>query len=974
MSKTDYTDLAKRTQGYAMQVKRLFDEAVNELLDIAKAAKSGQMFGFDQTKAMSDRAQKALRKLHAAVTAAIERGIALEWKRADKAADALIASVFGKNALKDKRYSTMLMRNDSAMNSFMKRADNGISLSQRVWNTCESLQKEMELAVTVSIGEGESAATISRRVRQYLNEPDKLFRRVRKGTDADGNPIYGLSKAAKEYHPGRGVYRSAYKNAMRLARTETNMAYRTEDSSRMSKLDFVLGIRINLSKNHPEKDICDELAGDYPKTFKFVGWHPQCRCYMTSILPSPQELKEYNKALLNGEPYHFKGEVKDYPAAFKEWVKDNQEKIETSDSVPYFVSDNGTFTDGKYELNEVDTSITKEYVEQAIANDVQELNLQKVLGTEYNEEEGLAIDFFGKSVVNWNEAEEKTISTDGLYSVQSEVFPTILEKYLNGKSNEPIQIIEVDGKRYIYDGNHRAAAAIINGESTIDALVVKLSKDDFNELYGLSQTDPEKFVDIIGGFEPFVTQKQKDLIQKGANNVLKVAQGWQEVDYGSLQSAIDSGDYDAMKAAAKQVSEQIVAMRKQEQAIKDIIPDVHQWHQQFSMQDLQGAYAAVQSKLQQISSLPLDQQKAALQKEMMYVADPNYLKPHTIHSTWKVAQDAYAAKLAEVEDEIYWNGIKQQYAQKAAFVTKSQPYKDLVQELADAIAKKDGAAANAAIVKIDFKRAELDKKYAAAQAKKAKKNLGESDFQQEAFSDSRRNAAQWCQDAKEADNAYHDNAVEFWRVSSDEEKDAVFNYTRGSSYITEPLRAIPGNYYRYDHRMQQTEQDTRRMTSGIAKMPIAHDIWIKRDTDAWNINYIFGIDLEDYRSNNMLPSLVGMVGLEDSFQSCGSCKATYFGCKRVVLNLYCPAGVFAVYAQPFSGYGTFGRGWDGQTKDPHPSNNNENEIILQRGAKMRITKVEYDGRKYYIDVEVIGFNIRDFDMVSTSDGYYCRFK
>ena len=65
---------------------------------------------------------------------------------------------------------------------------------------------------------------MSRDVCGYLRNPDKLFRRVR---DKHGN--LRLSKAAKAYHPGRGVYRSSYRNALRLTATENNMAYRTAD-------------------------------------------------------------------------------------------------------------------------------------------------------------------------------------------------------------------------------------------------------------------------------------------------------------------------------------------------------------------------------------------------------------------------------------------------------------------------------------------------------------------------------------------------------------------------------------------------------------------------------------------------------------------------------------------------------------------------------------------------------------------------
>lgn len=856
---SDYNALAARTQGYALQVKRLFDEAVKELLDISKSVKKlgeNDMFTFDKTNAMKERAQRALRKLHAAVTAAIERGIDLEWKRADKAADGLITSLLGKKVLDDERYSTMLMRNDSAMRAFMHRADNGMNLSSKVWKSCEALQKEMEMAITVSIGEGESASTLARRVKQYLNEPDKLFRRVR---DEKGN--LKLSKAAAAYHPGQGVYRSSYKNAMRLARTETNMAYRNEDCRRVSQMDFVLGIRISLSnhhatkgkdgKDHKLKDICDELQGDYPKTFKWSGWHPQCRCHMTTILPSREEMKAYNKALLNGQSYSFSGKVTGYPANFTNWITNNKDKIEKASTLPYFIADNQT---------DVDRILGKEPTIEQIA------------------------------------AERHAART-------------------------PEQVEAI--KQAWAERNHKRA-----------------------------------------------------VIKKGANNVVNVAKGWSEVDYSALQAAIDAGDYMKMQAASKAVAQSIVEMRAKENALIDLIPDVHDLHKQFTINQLESVHHAVQNKISQISMLPLDQQEKALQKEMMYVADANYLKPHTIYPTWKVAQDAYAAKIIEVKDTIFWNDMQKSYNEKASFVTKSQPYKDLVQQLADAIAAKDKFAANVALAHIEAKRKELDKKYAAAQAKKYSKLLVAGDFPSECFSDTRKNAAKWSIDADEADDYFQDNAVEFWKKGTEAEKDALYRYTEGSSYVTEPLRAIPGHYYAYGGKLATSDNDIKDMTTAIAKQQFAHDVWIKRDTDPWNIDYIFGVDLVNLNNNNLLDSLVGMVGLEDSFQSCGSCKNTYFGCKSVVLNIYCPAGVSAVYAQPFSNYGTFKRNWNGTDKDPSPYNGNENEIIMQRGAKLRITKAEYNATKgkYYIDVEVIGFNIRDFDMESTPSGYYCKFK
>ena len=91
------------------------------------------------------------------------------------------------------------------------------------------------------------------------------------------------------------------------------------------------------------------------------------------------------------------------------------------------------------------------------------------------------------------------------------------------------------------------------------------------------------------------------------------------------------------------------------------------------------------------------------------------------------------------------------------------------------------------------------------------------------------------------------------------------------------------------------------------------------------------------------------------------------------MNIYCPKGTNAAYAQPWSSCGTYGRSWDGKMKS-NPSSSDENEVILQRGAKMRITKAEYKGGMWYIDVDILGFDVRDYDLINDVDGIYCKFK
>lgn len=48
----------------------------------------------------------------------------------------------------------------------------------------------------------------------------------------------------------------------------------------------------------PLTDICDELAGNYPKGFKFTGWHPNCRCHTETILLNGADFEDFIKAII----------------------------------------------------------------------------------------------------------------------------------------------------------------------------------------------------------------------------------------------------------------------------------------------------------------------------------------------------------------------------------------------------------------------------------------------------------------------------------------------------------------------------------------------------------------------------------------------------------------------------------------------------------------------------------------------------
>lgn len=125
------------------------------------------------------------------------------------------------------------------------------------------------------------------------------------------------------------------------------MTYRRADHERWQQMDFVLGIKIELSNQHPVTDICDFVQGDYPKDFVFDGWHPQCFCYATPILISEDEMAKVSEAFARGETYIPKGKpVTDTPKGFKKWVKDHKEQIQGAKNPPYWVRNNKAVVNG----------------------------------------------------------------------------------------------------------------------------------------------------------------------------------------------------------------------------------------------------------------------------------------------------------------------------------------------------------------------------------------------------------------------------------------------------------------------------------------------------------------------------------------------------------------------------------------------------------------------------------------------------
>jgi len=105
-------------------------------------------------------------------------------------------------------------------------------------------------------------------------------------------------------------------------------SFRASDQNKWDNLDFVVGYKINRSNNKDSAcKICEAGAGDYPKGFKWSGWHDGCMCFLTSILATNEEIlkMEDNIIFETNIKVNSVNEIKDVPNSLKLFVANNYE-------------------------------------------------------------------------------------------------------------------------------------------------------------------------------------------------------------------------------------------------------------------------------------------------------------------------------------------------------------------------------------------------------------------------------------------------------------------------------------------------------------------------------------------------------------------------------------------------------------------------------------------------------------------------
>ena len=312
-----------RIARYADRVQSVYDTLNREVANaVVKSGYDGskpfRFSDYPQTRKKIEEVQAAfVRDLRSLIYS----GTSDEWKKSNFVQDLLADKVLKFYGIKrkGKKHRVYYQTNSDALKAFQRRKDNGMDLSEKLWNQSKSYRQEMEYAISSAIEKGTSAVKLSKRLSKYLVD------------------FPSLKKDYKEKY-GKAVRCSDCEySSIRLARSEINMAYRTAEQERWKQFDFVLGDEVKLTQNgHHVPDICDDLAGKYPKDFIFLGWHPNCMCYVIPILMTEDEFWNYEKP----KP------VEELPKGFTDWLEENAERIDRASergTLPYWYKDNAKY-------------------------------------------------------------------------------------------------------------------------------------------------------------------------------------------------------------------------------------------------------------------------------------------------------------------------------------------------------------------------------------------------------------------------------------------------------------------------------------------------------------------------------------------------------------------------------------------------------------------------------------------------------
>lgn len=167
-------------------------------------------------------------------------------------------------------------RKRAIQTSFARSHEDGLKLSERIWNIGQHNKKIM--SDIVRAGAGEDVVTVARSLESY----------VKKGKTSIAANYPNMIKRMESRIPANLDYK-----ALRLARTELTAAYGEGVIASAKATPVVKYVKWVISSSHPRKDICDTNANGGPNgngiyeamSCPIYPAHPNCIC---TLQPAPE--------------------------------------------------------------------------------------------------------------------------------------------------------------------------------------------------------------------------------------------------------------------------------------------------------------------------------------------------------------------------------------------------------------------------------------------------------------------------------------------------------------------------------------------------------------------------------------------------------------------------------------------------------------------------------------------------------------
>ena len=399
-------------------------------------------------------------------------------------------------------------------------------------------------------------------------------------------------------------------------------------------------------------------------------------------------------------------------------------------------------------------------------------------------------------------------------------------------------------------------------------------------------------------------------------------------DFGSLEDFTDGDDLTKLKDLHSQM--EALAKQKEEWTVK-----------------LNEKLIAKQKKALAKEQIDLEAQKAALQQQL----DDFEIK--TYSGIW-YNKDVTTADWAGLNIQ----GKKQFYEGK--FITETDPDKmKEFQELYKQVQELDTEGKAYHDIQAELQKVQSQIQKVQSDLQKLE-NGGIMDAADDAFTQARKDAAMWAKSTQEADKQLRKVCGDVWQAASRTERHAIYDYTSGSGKFNRPLSGFQGGLGNYNNKgvgnvdlnYEGAYKEIKSMTDIISKSTYDFDVWLQRGCGTEAIESFLGLPngTLSRMTHDQLQQFVDRESRIFSFTSTGVAKGKGFS-GNVIMNIYAPKGTQMMYAEPFSAFGNGGgKSWNGI--DPQSTFGYESEMIIQRGAYYRITKIEKSNGTIYIDLEV----------------------